>query len=1100
MNKIIKRSLGTLIIGAIFTMILSSCDIINGMVNSSSSFFNPSFPAFSSSSSSGNVSSPINGDHTVIFDLDNGEDSVQVQVLNGHKVSEPKTPNKEGYYFNGWYHNEQEWDFNGSSVTESMTLKASWIPLSYKIELNVNGELHTFFFDYNTIVNLSTLVPVDYIEEWQCNGFVIANDKFSMKDLDLKYAYDNEKEVYCFNFEAILRKYTISFEYEGIEDMSVQAFGAYVLPSISDKDFVGWYCPELNKYIDNEGYFEFNMDLTLQPHFDKTNNLDDVNGDGETLKLSVKYQSKSTTMRFDDNLLRGDGTYTGANGKTYNVGDFKPVWEQIQKDLDFTIEDVTDLSNSSYGDSFKNRWAPIGFEGVDVLNGNSTQINEYGVTNNSFIRLDEYLDYMPNFKAFLAENKTVEMSITANDGHIYYSPYFDGYNDLEKMFICRQDWVRKLLDEEVIGDTTTLLPATEYKHYMPDSLDTYIEVTDENGQIIKINKHYEANIIDIQDSLDVKDGASLLKALRDHIDSTYGNQYAKRSDLFLSSKAAYDADELVALFRVVRTNPQLLTGQSDRATVPYYCREYKANRYSDIFRLAAIWGVRGLESRSEYFYIDKNGVLKDARNEKDTKEALVRMNQLYKEGLICPNFDERFGSGNWRTDLNAKVDNGSDALGFMTYDYSQTTVSLNANGQSSIGAHFDLAPIMPAVAKWDDKDEATNYFHFTESVRSVKTDGWCINASLLKEPKKLKKALELFDYLHSKEGNTLMSYGPKEWLEETPTCNYRGEIVPTLNDKALAELNDMNLGAGNYTNYYRRYLGGMLPVGYVKQQGMEYQSTHSNGQKGLDNILSCWTSGTLKHLYSTLDEGDDPFYTLVPNTFALTNVEENIKATNFYDLSSNFQSTSSGYILFADVVKGFITIDEYSSLIEQYNVNSYVELYSSVYERMLNQEYLADSAKPKVLAKYNASEDVEGKVEEDLVVGDGIITFEASSARYWTIEVNHKTSSDGIKFTQRIKTGGKTTAEGRYITVVCDGPVVLRFYAVSASSAETRKVVVVKDWSEVGSVLPEEGIIETFDVIPVDLHPYEVELEKGTYTLYMAASINFYQIEILEAE
>ena len=468
MNKIIKRSLGTLIIGAIFSMILSSCDIINGMVNSSSSFFNPSFPAFSSSSSSGNMSSPINGDHTVIFDLDNGEDSVQVQVLNGHKVSEPKIPNKEGYYFNGWYHNEQEWDFNGSSVTESMTLKASWIPLSYKIELNVNGELHTFFFDYNTIVNLSTLVPVDYIEEWQCNGFVIANDKFSMKDLDLKYAYDNEKEVYCFNFEAILIKYTISFEYEGIEDMSVQAFDAYVLPSISDKDFVGWYCPELNKYIDNEGYFEFNMDLTLQPHFDKTNNLDDVNGDGETLKLSVKYQSKSTTMRFDDNLLRGDGTYTGANGKTYNVGDFKPVWEQIQKDLDFTIEDVTDLSYSSYGDSFNIYWAQIGFEGVDVLNGQSNKINYYAIENDQFVKLDEYLDYMPNFKEFLENNKTVEMSITANDGHIYYSPYFDGYNDLEKMFICRQDWVRKLLDEEVIGDTTTLLPAIEYKHYMPD--------------------------------------------------------------------------------------------------------------------------------------------------------------------------------------------------------------------------------------------------------------------------------------------------------------------------------------------------------------------------------------------------------------------------------------------------------------------------------------------------------------------------------------------------------------------------------------------------------------------------------------------------------
>ena len=70
--------------------------------------------------------------------------------------------------------------------------------------------------------------------------------------------------------------------------------------------------------------------------------LDGVNGDGTTLKLSVKYQSSKSQMRFDADLLKDGGTYTGANGKTYRAGDFKPVWEQIQKDLNFTIEDVTD--------------------------------------------------------------------------------------------------------------------------------------------------------------------------------------------------------------------------------------------------------------------------------------------------------------------------------------------------------------------------------------------------------------------------------------------------------------------------------------------------------------------------------------------------------------------------------------------------------------------------------------------------------------------------------------------------------------------------------------------------------------------------------------
>lgn len=663
----------------------------------------------------------------------------------------------------------------------------------------------------------------------------------------------------------------------------------------------------------------------------KVDVLAGVNGDGETLKLSVKYQSKSSTMRFDANVLKNGATYTGADGVTYNVGDFKPVWKQIQTDLNFKIEDVTDLNNSSIGDSFKNVWAPNGFKGVDVLNGNSTQINEYGVTNNSFIPLDEYLDYMPNLKAFLEANEVVDKSIRAGDGHIYYAPYFDGYNDLERMFICRQDWVRKLLDEEVTGDTGTLLPATEYDHYMPDSIDTKITVTGKDGKLTEINKKYQKNIIDAQDELAVKDGASLLAALRSHIDTTYGTQYAKRSDLFLSSQAAYDADELVALFRVVRTNPQLLTGQAKANTVPYYAREFHAQRTPDLFRLAAIWGVRGLESRAEYFYVDKNGVLRDARNEASTRDALVRMNQLYKEGLICKDFDVNSGSGNWRTDLNTKVADGTDSLGFMTYDYNQTTVALNAAGQK-MKAEFDLAPIMPAAAKWDDKDTATEYFHFTESVRSVKTDGWCINASLINEPKKLKKALELFDYPYSEKGNTLVSYGPAAWLEETPTCNYMGEIVPTLNAKAIEELN--TLAGGNYTNYYRYYLGGTLPIGYVKQQGMEYQCTHPTGQKGLDNVMACWASGSLKHIVPKLAEGQDPFYSMIPTTFSLTKVEEDLKKAAFVDLNDHFKATKDGYILFADVVKGVKTIEEYETQVNNDNIGTFIDLYTAVYERM----------------------------------------------------------------------------------------------------------------------------------------------------------------------
>lgn len=662
--------------------------------------------------------------------------------------------------------------------------------------------------------------------------------------------------------------------------------------------------------------------------------LETVNGDGETLRLSVKYQKSKSTMKFDAEGLKScGGEYHAADGNTYKAGEFKPVWKEIQNNLKFTIEDVTDLTQTSIGDSFTKVWAAKGFDGVDVLNGNSTSINEYGVTNNSFVPLDEYLDYMPAFKQFLADNPIVDTSIRAGDGHIYYAPYFDGYNDLERMFICRQDWVRKLLDDDsVTYDTATVLSAIEYEPYMPASLNVDIAVP--SG---KITKNYAKNVITVQNELASANGASLVKALKDHIDATYGNQYEKRSDLFLSTDAAYDADELIALFRCVKTNPILLTGQSTASVVPFYPREYKANRLPDLFRLAAIWGVRGLESRAEYLFVDKNGELRDARNEASTRDALVRMNDLYKEGLLLANFDENSGSGNWRTDYNAQVKGGTDSLGFCTYDYNQTTVALNASGQK-FNANFDLAPMMPAVANWDDGDDSTSYFHFTESVRSVKTDGWCINVKLMEDLPKFKKALELFNYPYTEEGNTLVSYGPSAWLEETPTVEYMGEKVPTLNAKALAELNDPTIGNGNYTNYYRFFLGGTLPIGYVKQQGMEFQCTHPTGQAGLDRVIAAWSAGTLKRITPKLAEGQNPFYSMVPTTFSFTKIEENLKASTFAELSANFQATSSGYIMFSDVVKGTMTIEEYESEIKNNNIEAFIELYSAVYARMIAAE------------------------------------------------------------------------------------------------------------------------------------------------------------------
>lgn len=63
---------------------------------------------------------------TVNFDT-NGADNLVAPILqiNGKPMQKPREPKKEGYVFDGWYYNDELWDFS-KPVTEDMTLKAKW--------------------------------------------------------------------------------------------------------------------------------------------------------------------------------------------------------------------------------------------------------------------------------------------------------------------------------------------------------------------------------------------------------------------------------------------------------------------------------------------------------------------------------------------------------------------------------------------------------------------------------------------------------------------------------------------------------------------------------------------------------------------------------------------------------------------------------------------------------------------------------------------------------------------------------------------------------------------------------------------------------------
>ncbi len=667
--------------------------------------------------------------------------------------------------------------------------------------------------------------------------------------------------------------------------------------------------------------------------YDTTENVD--------LKLSVFYQS-GIGMKYT--VGEGSGTpqaeYLAADGKTYREGDWKPVWDELQKRLNFTIEDVTPTDAKNVQAAFTT-WEAQGFNGVDVMVGGVVDINRAGVQNGTFLKLDEYLDLMPNFKKFLEDNAIVKTTVTAGDGHIYYTPYFDGYNDLERMLMLRVDWVQKLLDDDTVTYNTDRVIDTYYTPYMPETLDITLDaVTNDGSGVQQINVKYDKNIITVQNELATKDGASLVQALKDYIDATYAGVYAKRSDLFCGQDAAYNADELVALMRCVLANTELLTGQSEHDAVPFFPRKYQAGRVQQLFSFMEIWGVKGLESRSNYFYVDENGELVDGRFDPEMVDGVERLNMLYKEGLILKDFDkDESTAGLNGGDHRARLFNSN--LGFMTYDYNQTTTVYN----DSVDVEgFNLTPVLPPVADWDDNGD---YYQFTASWRSVKTDGWAILANVAENEAQLHRALALFDYQYSPEGNRLMSYGPEAWIDGE--IEYDGKMVPKLSEAALTELKE--LANGNYTNYYRKWLGATFPIGYVKEQGMEYQTVPDKGKVGLDYILRACELGTMKHLVPTVGDGMSKGLSLVPTAFALSAQEEQLITDQCADLVVAFRNgnNDTDRIIYTDyVIYGFEGTDANGNqllskdalmdyLYNTLNGKIFFECYKSAYARMIGQ-------------------------------------------------------------------------------------------------------------------------------------------------------------------
>jgi putative aldouronate transport system substrate-binding protein len=621
---------------------------------------------------------------------------------------------------------------------------------------------------------------------------------------------------------------------------------------------------------------------------------------GTVLRMAVGYNNSKTGLRFDPEVAKEGLTL--ADGKTYHSGDFKPTWVAVQELLGFTIEDKYQGQSSTKEFEY---WKEQ-LDQVDMLSGTAAQLSENGEAG-LLVNIAEYLDQMPNFKAYLDENPIVKLSITGNveNGAIYFSPYFDGVNDIEKMPLMRVDWVQKLLDGEgeFTADACNNTAAPVYTPYMPTEGKIEIETPNLEGTATEtVTKDYNAygNIVAKMNEKGSMTGVEAVNMLREYIDKTYGGYYGTaRSNLFMGQNAAWDADELVALLRCVVANPQTLNG-TDKVEGLFSREENNTARRADVYRFAGmLFGVRGLESRQDFLFVGLDNMLHDARQEAATYEAMGRMNTLVQEGLISTAFVNR---------EEVKTENYLEQdLGFMHYDYNQTQTVYNETKLDKEAGEKYMAVMIP-VARWEDGTEGGNYMRFTESWRSVKSDGWGISkAGVGNDTNKLNAALSLIDYAYSPEGTIMMSYGPEAFRKEGETFLFNGKEMPVIADATWKELWSIPT-PGNYTNYARQYLGSTLS--FMKSQAFEFQCTCEAGKEGAGKISTAIGLGTIKH--PLLEIAENPWYTSMPTVLPTTK-EDNQALGNLTDLTEKFGTASASENVLVNMIISGFTLDGMTS-------------------------------------------------------------------------------------------------------------------------------------------------------------------------------------------
>ncbi|MGN0812560.1 MAG: hypothetical protein ACI4MQ_03515 [Candidatus Coproplasma sp.] len=574
------------------------------------------------------------------------------------------------------------------------------------------------------------------------------------------------------------------------------------------------------------------------------------------------------------------GAVTMPDGKSYTINDLKPAWAALQTQLNLKLKDA-----------FQNKKAEAQL--TDPIDGTGGTMSDYdiitasasAITQNTseLVDINQYLDYMPNYKAFLEANPVTRYSLTSDTitGAMYYAPYYDGNDDIEKYCLVEQNWVCNLLDatdvsgaattykaqqvakEKIAASGTVVVDATSYMGTTgswtvattkPGADAETVNVTVDYGAVItalgdansELAKAVQAaigsatidktsgNIVDIQNQMITESagavtGAQLLKVLQEYIKVAYkvdGAQLygatvngvnTKISDVFNATYAAWDVDLLTALCRCAVTCNALIGVQDANINNIYGISGRQGTTQRRVDVTALVGELYGIRGMESRL---ENLYIAADGSVKDSRLNAESYEACAKLGALAKEGLIYIGDDNVQSSRDASK--GPAAL--MIHDYAQTQ-----SKDCFTNENLKIVPVNTPVSKWDTDDDGTHetIMRFTESWRSVKNTGFCISkAATYGNKDKLSACLAFIDYLFSNDGQILMTYGPQS---TTGNTNPNGFWYATeVEDAATSSKVEKIADATSYAPAQYKMKSANLTEGFV-YNGKVYTGTAYNG-------------------------------------------------------------------------------------------------------------------------------------------------------------------------------------------------------------------------------------------------------------------------------